>query len=116
MKKNYPNKLLWILIGLETGEHDTENIRFSSDGTFAYSCSCGNPINDSDLCESYTFDPKTSEIHLEYFETTDETINKIRIGKITNTTLELDFNGEIRIFEKEKQLHWFGVILIEIHL
>ena len=29
-------------------EHDIETIRFGSDGSFAYYCACGNPVNDSD--------------------------------------------------------------------
>ena len=44
---------------------------------------------------------KTKEITLDCFEETEETITKIKVIKSTKTTLELDFNGEIRKFEKE---------------
>ena len=82
--------------------NDIETIRFSSDGKFTYYCSCGNPVNDSDLCESYTYNEETKEITLECFEETEDTITTIKIVSSTDTTLELDFNGEIRKFEKEK--------------
>ena len=83
-------------------ENDIETIVFKSNGRFVYYCSCGNPVNDSDLCENYTYNDKTKEITLDCFEETEETITKIKVIKSTETTLELDFNGEIRKFEKEK--------------
>ena len=39
--------------------HDTETIRFGEDGRFSYYCGCGNPVNDSDLCEGYIYDDAT---------------------------------------------------------
>ncbi len=84
------------------GENDIETIRFSSDGKFTYYCSCGNPVNDSDLCESYTYNEETKEITLDCLEETEDTITTIKIVSSTDATLELDFNGEIRKFEKEK--------------
>ena len=36
-------------------------------------------------------------------ETTEETITNIKIVEMTEDTLELDFNGEIRKFEKYEQ-------------
>ena len=83
-------------------ENDIETIIFKSNGRFVYYCSCGNPVNDSDLCENYTYNDKTKEITLDCFEETEETITKIKVLKSTETTLELDFNGDIRKFEKEK--------------
>ena len=83
-------------------ENDIETIVFKSNGRFVYYCSCGNPVNDSDLCENYTYNDKTKEITLDCFEETEETVTTIKVLKSTETTLELDFNGEIRKFEKEK--------------
>ena len=83
-------------------EYDIETIKFKSDGSFTYYCSCGNPVNDSDMCETYTYNDKTKEIKLDCFETTEETITTIKIKEFTNETLELDFNGEIRKFEKSE--------------
>mgnify|MGYP003326169300 CR=1 FL=1 len=45
---------------------------------------------------------KTKEITLDCFEETEETITKIKVVKSTETTLELDFDGEIRIFIREE--------------
>ena len=81
-------------------EHDTETIRFGEDGSFSYSCGCGNPVNDSDLCEGYTYDDATKTITLNCIESTDEMITTIKIVKCDESSLHLDFDGEIRIFEK----------------
>ena len=81
-------------------EHDTETIRFNKDGSFVYYCGCGNPVNDSDLCEGYTYDDKTKTITFNCIETTDEMITEIKVVKCDENSLHLDFNGEIRIFEK----------------
>jgi len=84
------------------GDNDIETLRLKSDGRFSYYCSCGNPVNDSDLCESYTYDDKTKEIKFDCFETTDDMITKVKIVEMSEDTLELDFDGEIRKFEKEE--------------
>lgn len=82
------------------GEHDEEKIHFGADGSFSYSCSCGNPVNDADLCESYKYDDETKTITLECIETTDEMITVIKIVKCEGEELHLDFDGETRIFTK----------------
>ena len=84
-------------------ENDIETIVFKSNGRFVYYCSCGNPVNDSDLCENYTYNDKTKEITLDCFEETEETVTTIKVVKSTETTLELDFNGEIRTFQKSEE-------------
>ena len=83
-------------------EHDIETLIFHADGSFVYYCACGNPVNDSDLCESYTYNDETKEIKFECFETTEEMVTNIKIVEMSEDVLELDFNGEIRKFEKEK--------------
>ena len=80
------------------GQHDTEILYFGADGSFSYSCSCGNPVNDSDLCDSYTYNDKTHEISLNYFELTDEAVTNLRIMNLTKDTIEIDFGGEIKKF------------------
>ena len=82
------------------GEHDTETLRFGSDGSFHYSCACGNPVNDSDLCEGYRFDAKNGVITLSCLEETDDMITEIRLVKCDEKELQLDFDGEIRVFQK----------------
>ncbi len=79
-------------------EHDIETIRFGEDGSFSYSCACGNPVNDADLCEGYTYDDATKTITLDCLEITDEMVTVIKIVKSNEKELHLDFNGEIRIF------------------
>jgi len=101
-EKDYSNYLFTDVSWTRDAENDVETIIFKSDGRFTYYCSCGNPVNDSDLCESYTYNDDTKEISLACFEETEETITNIKIVNFTETTLELDFNGEIRKFEKEK--------------
>jgi hypothetical protein len=82
-------------------ENDTEFIRFSEDGSFSYYCACGNPVNDSDLCEGYTYDEEMNIIKLEYLEKTEETISKIKLVECTDEILKLDFDGKIRTFVPE---------------
>ena len=101
-EKDYSNYLFSDVTWIRDAENDIETIRFSSDGKFTYYCSCGNPVNDSDLCESYTYNDETKEITLDCLEEAEETITTIKVVSLAETTLELDFNGEIRKFEKEK--------------
>ena len=100
-EKDYSNYSFTNVSWTRDAENDIETIIFKSNGRFIYYCSCGNPVNDSDLCETYTYDEETKEITLDCFEETEETVTNIKIVNSTETTLELDFNGEIRKFEKE---------------
>ena len=81
-------------------ENDIETIRFGEDGSFSYFCSCGNPVNDADLCEGYTYDDTTKTIILDCVEITDEMVVVIKIVKCDENEIHLDFNGEIRVFTK----------------
>ena len=81
-------------------EHDVETIRFGSDGSFVYYCSCGNPVNDSDLNEGYTYDDETKTITLNCFDEIDGMVTVIKIVKCDENELQLDFDGDIRVFTK----------------
>ena len=83
-------------------EQDIETIRFGADGHFTYYCSCGNPVNNSDLCEGYTYNDETKTITLDCLESTDEMVTVIKVVKYDENELHLDFDGEIRIFIKEE--------------
>ena len=83
-------------------EHDIENIRFGSDGSFTYWCACGNSVNDSDLNEGYTYDDETKTITIKYIETTEETVSAIIIEECDSKSIKLNFDGEIREFVKKK--------------
>ena len=98
---NYSEYLFTDVIWTRNGEHDIETIIFHTDGSFSYSCACGNSVNDSDLCESYTYNEETKEIKFDCFEITKEMITNVNIVEMSTDVLELDFNGEIRKFEKE---------------
>ena len=80
--------------------NDIETIYFGADGSFSYYCSCGNPVNDSDLCEGYIYEDATKTITLNCIETTDEMITEIKIVQCDENELHLDFNGEVRVFTK----------------
>ena len=99
-EKDYSEYLFADVIWTRENEHDVETIIFKSDGSFSYSCACGNPINDSDLCENYTYNNETKEIKFDCIETTEEMITNVKVVEISENVLKLDFNGEIRIFEK----------------
>ena len=70
-EKDYSEYLFSDVIWTRDSGNGIETIMFRSDGSFSYSCSCGNPVNDSDLCENYTYNDKTKEITLDCFEETD---------------------------------------------
>ena len=98
---DYSGYLFTDVIWTRDSGHDIETIIFQANGDFRYYCACGNPVNDSDLCESYTFNAATNEIKFNCFETTEEMITTVKIVVMTEDVLELDFNVEIRKFEKE---------------
>ena len=101
-KIDYSEYLFTDISWTRDTEHDIETLRFNSDGRFTYYCACGNPVNDSDLCDGYIYNDEKKEIKLECFEITEEMITNIKIVEMSEDVLELDFNGEIRKFEKEK--------------
>ena len=92
------------------GDSDTEYLRFYSNGEFSYYCGCGNPVNDSDLCDGYTFDPKTNVITLKYTFPSRDAVTKIKVIKCSEDELVLDFNGDIRTFYVEKDDEFSGEI------
>ena len=73
-------------------EYDTETIYFGADGTFGYSCACGNPVNDADLCEGYTYDDETKIITINCEEITENMVTTIKILKCDENTIHLDFD------------------------
>ena len=88
---------------VRTTESCTETIYFNDDGDCGYYCSCGNPVNDDDLCEGYTFDPDTMTVYYDFIEKTKETVTKVTVISYDDENLVLDFNGDERTFELEKE-------------
>ena len=99
---NYSEYLFTDTSWTRKAEHDIETIRFGSDGSFVYYCACGNPVNDSDLNEGYTYDDVAKTITVKYIETTEETVSTIKIEACDGENIKLNFDGEIREFVKEK--------------
>ena len=87
-EKDYSEYLFSDVVWTRNGENDIETLVFKSDGSFSYYCSCGNPVNDSDLCESYTYNDETKEIKFECFETTEEMVTNIKIVEISEDVLK----------------------------
>ena len=69
-------------------------ICFLENGQFSYYDDAGEPVDDSDLINSYTYDSDTQCITLS-----DKTV--IKVIKSNRNELILDFNGEKRIFKLE---------------
>ena len=75
-----------------------ETLRFHSDGSFSYSCACGDPVNDADLCEGYRYQEESKTIFLDFEETTEDTVTQITVKSCDGKTLVLDFDGDLRTF------------------
>ena len=72
-----------------------------TNGSFRYYCACGNPVNDSDVCESYDYDPATGMITLNCFDEIEGMVTEIKVISCDGSTLVLEFAGDIRTFTKE---------------
>ena len=83
-------------------ENCIETITFRSNGSCSYTCACGNPVNDDDLCEGYRYEEETKTIVLDFLETTEETITQITVASCDGKTLVLDFAGDLRTFQLEE--------------
>ena len=84
-------------------ECDVENLYFFSNGEFRYSCACGNSVNDADVVESYSFDETTNTFTLNCYEDIEGMVTEIKLISCDGERLELDFEGEVRVFFNEEQ-------------
>ena len=80
---------------------DVETLRFLPNGEFQYSCACGNPVNDADVVDSYTYDDATKTFTLNCCEEIEDMITEIKLVSCDGEKLELDFDGEVRVFTAE---------------
>lgn len=78
---------------------DIETINFTENGEFFYYCACGSPIESYDLCDTYKYDKDTNTIKL--ICTPGVKVTELKIKKVTEYELVLDFNGKERVFETE---------------
>ena len=82
-------------------ECDKETLCFLPNGEFRYSCACGNPVNDADMVESYSYDDATQKFTLNCYEEIEGMITEIELVSCEDERIELDFGGDIRIFYDE---------------
>ena len=68
-----------------------EELCFLADGRFQYSCSCGSPVNDADVVESYSYDETTRIFTLHCYEELEDMITEITLIRCDGERLELDF-------------------------
>ena len=81
-------------------DSDTEHLSFSSEGDFSYWCSCGNPVDNADICETYSYNPETQIITLHCYGPNET----IKVIKHTEKQLVLKFGNEKRTFTNAKYL------------
>ena len=79
-----------------TTDVDSETISFGCDKTFSYFYGVGDPVEDSDLCETYSYDGEKIKLNCDG----SGYDNVIKILSYDNNKLEIMKNGELRIFEK----------------
>ena len=104
-KKGDPNFGLSTLdfVNIDWERHTsscTETIYFNDDGNCGYYCACGNPVNDDDLCEGYSYDPETETIYLDFPSSVKGVVREIVVKSCDGETLVLDFEGDIRTFKR----------------
>lgn len=71
-----------------------ETIYFGKDGEYAYYCSCGEPVDDSDLYESYSYNEEEETIQLK----PKDDNSKIKVLRYEKSRLLLDFDGKVKEF------------------
>ena len=81
--------------------NETEYLKFYKDGRLTYSTLDGQTINDSDVCPKFTYNPSNRTISLICYQEVSGTVKDIVIKDYDNNSLALDFNGEIRVFNKK---------------
>ena len=75
---------------------DSETIRFGCDNSFSYFYGVGDPVEDSDLCETYSYDGEIIRLNCDG----SSYDNKIKIISYDDKKIELLINGENRVFDK----------------
>ncbi len=78
-----------------------EIISFDKDQSFHYWEDCGNPVDDSDLYDKYSYNEETKTITVTSSEGAIDLL--IKIVSFDDNKLVLDFDGEIGEFKKESE-------------
>ena len=74
----------------------------NTDGSLSYYCSCGEPVNDSDLIDSYSYDSEQQIITFNTQSKTATMITEVKVIEYDSEHIKLDFDGDIREFFVEK--------------
>ncbi len=77
---------------------DGEVLVFSEDGKFTYHCMCGNPVGNSDACDTYTYNKKTKEITLNCQGFVDD--ETIKLVSYDEKKLVLEFENGTKEFDR----------------
>jgi flagellar basal body-associated protein FliL len=85
-----------------TTEVDSEYINFYDNGNFSYYYGVGNPVDNSDLCETYQYNEKDKLITLNC-NSIISVNDRIKVDSIDDKKIVLIFGNEKRIFEKVKR-------------
>lgn len=80
-------------------ENDQQYLTFYENGHFSYYCACGNPVDNADICETYTYNKLNKTIILDCGEGMTE---KIEIISYDEKNLKLKFGNDIREFINQK--------------
>ena len=80
---------------------DGETIYFGKLGHFSYYTSEGNAVDDYDLCSFYTYNKRRNYIRL-WCDSSFDGIKKLKILDKNSKRLKISFDGDIRVFEKDK--------------
>lgn len=99
--KKYDEDFMGVEWTRET-EVDIEHLCFNTDGSLSYYCSCGEPVNDSDLIDSYSYDSDQKIITFNTQSQTASMITEVKVIEYDNEHIKLDFNGDIREFFVEE--------------
>lgn len=96
-EENRNDKLPIAGMGWSREDGDTEILVFSEDGHFTYHCSCGNPVDNADICDTYTYNKKTKTITLKCDGIEDE---KIKLVSYDDKKLVLEFDNGTKEFDR----------------
>lgn len=95
------SKLITETSWVRDGGGDTEHIVFNKNGHYAYYCSCGSPVGNSDMYDKYVYDKETNTIKV-YASYDKKEYDLIKIKEVDELKLVLDFDGYETIFYSEE--------------
>ena len=81
---------------------ESEVISFGEDHSYMYYCECGEPVGDSDIYDTYSYDEETQTIHL--FSAGEEAEKQIiKVCEISEKRLLLEIEGKMTEFKSDEE-------------